>query len=83
MKNKRTTLVGLEIVECKEHKLIVDEVTFNSSSKNSWTWERVYKMGRQSTDGGVRTFCERLAANISKGIPLTEHNIQQLNRLKD
>ena len=28
--NKRTTLVGLEIEEDKEHKLIVDEVTFNS-----------------------------------------------------
>ena len=28
--NKRTTLVGLEIEEEGEHKLIVDEVTFNS-----------------------------------------------------
>ena len=28
---KRTTLVGIEIAEGKEHKLIVDEVTFNSS----------------------------------------------------
>ena len=29
-KKKRTTLVGIEIEEDKEHKLIVDEVTFNS-----------------------------------------------------
>ena len=29
-KEKRTTLVGLEIAEGYEHKLIVDEVTFNS-----------------------------------------------------
>ena len=30
-KEKRTTSVGIEIEEDKEHKLIVDEVTFNSS----------------------------------------------------
>ena len=29
-KENRTTLVGLEIAEGYEHKLIVDEVTFNS-----------------------------------------------------
>ena len=29
-KSKRTTLVGIEIAGDKEHKLIVDEVTFNS-----------------------------------------------------
>ena len=29
-KSKRTTLVGIKIVGDKEHKLIVDEVTFNS-----------------------------------------------------
>ena len=28
---KRTTLTGIEIAENQEHKLIVDEVTFNSS----------------------------------------------------
>ena len=28
---KRTTLTGIEIAEGKEHKLIVDEVTFNRS----------------------------------------------------
>ena len=49
----------------------------------NWTWERVYKMGRQSTDGGVRMLCERLAANISKGISLTKQEVQLLNRLKD
>ena len=51
--------------------------------RGHWTWERVHTLGRQSLDGGVRTFCERLAANISKGIPLTKHNIQQLDRLND
>ena len=30
-KSKRTTLVGIEIAGNKEHKLIVDEVTFNRS----------------------------------------------------
>ena len=34
-KEKRTTFVGIEIEEDKEHKLIVDEVTFNSSSKGT------------------------------------------------
>ena len=34
-KEDRTTLVGIEIEEDKEHKLIVDEVTFNSSSKGT------------------------------------------------
>ena len=29
--SKRTTFVGIEISEDKEHKLIIDEVTFNSS----------------------------------------------------
>ena len=29
-KSKRTTLVGIKIAGDKEHKLIVDEVTFNS-----------------------------------------------------
>ena len=28
---KRTTLTGIEISEGKEHKLIVDEVTFNKA----------------------------------------------------
>jgi hypothetical protein len=31
MKNKRTTLVGIEIAEDAEQKYIVDEVTFNRS----------------------------------------------------
>ena len=30
VKKKKTTLVGIEIAEDKEHKLIIDEVTFNS-----------------------------------------------------
>ena len=32
-KDKRTTLVGIEIEEKSEQKFIVDEVTFNSSGK--------------------------------------------------
>ena len=34
-KKKRTTSVGIEISEGNEHKLIVDEVTFNSSNKGT------------------------------------------------
>ena len=34
-KKKRTTFVGIEISEGNEHKLIVDEVTFNSSNKGT------------------------------------------------
>jgi hypothetical protein len=51
-------------------------------SRDYWTWIKVYTLGRQSTDGGVRMLCERLAANISKGVPLTGYDIQQLDRLK-
>ena len=51
-------------------------------SRDYWTWIKVYTLGRQSTDSGVRMLCERLAANISKGVPLTEYDIQQLDRLK-
>ena len=51
-------------------------------SRDYWTWIKVYTLGRQSTDGGVRMLCERLAANISKGVPLTGYDIEQLDRLK-
>ena len=30
--SKRTTLTGIEIAEGNEHKLIIDEITFNRSS---------------------------------------------------
>ena len=52
------------------------------NKQQHWNWKRIHKLGRASTDGGVRMLCERLAANISKGVPLTEYDIQQLDRLK-
>ena len=48
-----------------------------------WTWHKIYFLGRQSLDSGVRMVCERLAANLSKGIPLTKHDIQQLDSIDD
>ena len=52
-----------------------------TSKRKYWNWERVYKLGRQSLDGGVRMVCERLAAKLAKNISLTEHDIQQLDRI--
>ena len=49
--------------------------------KNNWTWKEIHTLSRQSLDGGVRMVCERLAAKVAKNIPLTELDIQQLNRL--
>ena len=49
--------------------------------KENWTWEKIHLLGRQSLDGGVRMVCERLAAKVAKNISLTEHDIQQLDRL--
>ena len=50
--------------------------------RGHWTWERVHELGRNSSDSGVRMVCERLASNISKGILLTDQEVQQLDRLK-
>ena len=55
--------------------------------ENSWTWERIHKLGRRSyhgfpADGGIRMQCEKLAAKVSKDIPLTEHNVYYLERLE-
>ena len=52
-----------------------------TSKRKYWNWERVYKLGRQSLDGGVRMVCERLAAKLAKNISLTEHDKQQLDRI--
>ena len=56
-KEKRTTFVGIEIEEDKEHKLIVDEVTFNSSGGVSKghpfidrEWEGALKVVEDSTE---------------------------------
>ena len=48
-----------------------------------WTWERIHKLGRNSSDGGVRMMCEKLAVKIVKGIPLIENDIRFLNRIKE
>ena len=50
--------------------------------RNYWTWERVHKLGRNSSDGGVRMECERLAVKIVKGVPLIENDIRVLNRIR-
>ena len=52
-------------------------------SRDYWTWIKVYTLGRQSTDGGVRMLCERLAGKVARNILLTEHDIEQLDRLND
>ena len=54
--------------------------------KLEWTWKRVYNLGKRSyggypADGGVRMQCEKLAAKVSKGIQLTDHDIYYLERL--
>jgi hypothetical protein len=50
--------------------------------KKEWIWERIYKLGRNSSDGGVRMMCEKLAAKVSKSIQLTKHDIYYLERLE-
>ena len=52
-------------------------------SRDYWTWERVHTLGRQSLDGGVRMVCERLAGKVARNIKLTEHDIEQLDRLNE
>ena len=48
--------------------------------RDYWTWERIHKLGRNSSDGGVRMMCEKLAVKIVKGIPLIENDIRFLDR---
>jgi len=55
----------------------------NRTSPDYWTWEKVHQLGRKSADGGVRMMCQKLAANISKGIPLIENDISTLNRTEN
>jgi len=49
--------------------------------EDTWTWEKIYKMGRQSIDGGVRMECERIAVKVVKKIPLLENDIRYLDRV--
>ena len=51
--------------------------------KKEWIWERIYKLGRNSSDGGVRMMCEKLAAKVSKSIQLTKHDIYYLEQLEE
>ena len=60
----------------------------NNPEKKEWTWEKVHELGRKSiggfpADAGVRMQCEKLAAKVSKGIQLTEHDIYYLERLEE
>jgi hypothetical protein len=55
--------------------------------ENIWTFERIYKLGRRSyhgfpADGGIRMMCEKLAAKVTKGIPLIENDIRYLEGLE-
>ena len=56
--------------------------------KKEWNFEKIYKLGRTSiggfpADAGVRMQCEKLAAKVSKGIQLTEHDIYYLEQLEE
>ena len=51
--------------------------------RDYWTWDRIHNMGRNSSDGGVRMTCEKLAVKIVKHIPLIENDIRFLNRIKE
>ena len=55
--------------------------------ENSWTWERIHKLGRRSyhgfqADGGIRMMCVKLAAKVTLGIPLIENDIRYLEGLE-
>ena len=55
--------------------------------KWEWAFERIYKLGRRSyhgfpADGGIRMMCEKLAAKVTKGIPLIENDIRYLEGLE-
>ena len=51
--------------------------------RDYWTWDRIHNMGRNSSDGGVRMTCEKLAVKIVKHIPLIENDIRFLDRIKE
>ena len=48
--------------------------------RDHWTWDRIHKLGRNSSDSGVRMMCEKLAVKIVKGVPLIENDIRFLDR---
>ena len=48
--------------------------------RDYWTWDRIHKLGRNSSDAGVRMECEKLAVKIVKGIPLLKNDIRFLDR---
>ncbi len=50
--------------------------------KDYWTWERIHKLGRNSTDAGVRMLCEKLAVKLVKKIPLLDNDVSTLNRIR-
>ncbi len=50
--------------------------------KDYWTWESIHKLGRSSTDGGVRMMCEKLAVKKVKNITLLDNDIRCLNRIE-
>jgi hypothetical protein len=55
----------------------------NRTSPDYWTWEKAHQLGRDSSDGGVRMMCEKLAVKIVKEIPLLENDIRYLNRIEN
>ena len=56
-KENRTTSVGIEISEGNEHKLIVDEVTFNSSDKG--TIEKPIDLTKDINEEELTKYVER------------------------
>ena len=55
-KSKRTTLVGIKIAGDKEHKLIVDEVTFNRSRGVP---DRQVDLTKDMNEGELTKYLER------------------------
>ena len=55
-KEKKTTLVGIEISEDMEHKLIVDEVTFNRSCGVP---DRQVDLTKDMNEGELTKYLER------------------------
>ena len=58
----------------------------NQTIHKEWTWIRIHKLGIRSyhgfpADGGVRQQCNKIAVKVTKGIPLTEHDIYYLEKL--
>ena len=81
--NDTNVIYGFQIMK-KKHKEseYYKELKLNWK-RDYWTWERVHKLGRNSSDGGVRMECEKLAVKIVKHIPLIENDIRFLNRIKE